>query len=253
MENLPKELQLEFVDETTGEENPNFVYDEGELDDEPFSEVEHLVPEKVPIEVNDIFDESLKPILPESEDVGGLDTEGPQISVVKEPVKEPKKTKEKPVKRSEPVVKLNKNGKPRKKRQYTEEQRQAMRERMLKVRQQAGKNKQKKEEEKAKQQKYKELMEKKKDLEMEEVEEKLKKKSEPKPKPTPKPPQPVLTKQDIKDLQLEAIMQYDGLRKQRKAKKKQEQQVKEYTENVKKQLKRELGWKDIAGEYANCF
>ena len=43
------------------------------------------------------------------------------------------------------------------------------------------------------------------------------------------------------------------LRKQRKAKKKQEQQAKEYNENVKKQLKKELGWKDIAGEYANCF
>ncbi len=248
MENLPKELQLEFVDESTGEENPNFIYNENDLDDEPLPEVEHLVPEKMPIEVNDIFDDSLKPILPESEDVGGLDSEPPQIKTPQiSVVKEPKKTKEKP-------VKLNKNGKPRKKRQYTEEQRQAMRERMLKVRQMSGKNKQKKQEQKAKEQKYKELMEKKKDLEMEEVEEKLKKKSEPKPTPKPKPPpQPALTKQDIKDIQLEAIMQYDGLRKQRKAKKKQEQQVKEYTENVKKQLKKELGWKDVAGEYANCF
>jgi len=247
MENLPKELQLEFVDETTGEENPNFVYDENDVDDEPLPEVEHLVPEKQPIEVNDIFDESLKPILPETDDVGGLDTEAPQISVVKEPkVKEPKKTKEKP-------VKLNKNGKPRKKREYTEEQRQAMRERMLKVRQMSGKNKQKKQEQKAKEQKYKELMEKKKELEMEEVEEKLKKKSVPKPVVATPPPQPSLTKQEIKDLQLEAIMQYDGLRKQRKTKKKQEQQAKEYTENVKKQLKKELGWRDVAGEYANCF
>ena len=250
MENLPKELQLEFVDESTGEENPNFVYtDEPELQDEPLPEVEHLIPEKMPIEVNDIFDEKQNPILPESEDVGGLDTEpAPVISVVKEPVKQPKKTKEKP-------VKLNKNGKPRKKREYTEEQRQAMRERMLKVREMSGKNKQKKQEQKAKEQKYKELMEKKKELEMEEVEEKLKKKAHSegaKPKPAPAP-QPALTKQDIKDLQLEAIMQYDGLRKQRKAKKKQEQQAKEYTENVKKQLKKELGWKDIAGEYANCF
>ena len=252
MENLPKELQLEFVDETTGEENPNFVYDENDVDDEPLPEVEHLVPEKQPIEVNDIFDESLKPILPETDDVGGLDTEAPQIksakiSVVKEPkVKEPKKTKEKP-------VKLNKNGKPRKKREYTEEQRQAMRERMLKVRLMSGKNKQKKQEQKAKDQKYKELMEKKKELEMEEVEEKIKKKSQPKPVVATPPPQPSLTKQEIKELQLEAIMQYDGLRKQRKAKKKQEQQAKEYTENVKKQLKKELGWRDVAGEYANCF
>ena len=244
MENLPKELQLEFVDESTGEENSNFVYtDEPELQDEPLPEVEHLIPEKMAIELNDIFDEKQNPILPESEDVGGLDTEAPQISVVKEP----KKTKEKP-------VKLNKNGQPRKKRQYTEEQRQAMRERMLKVREMSGKNKQKKQEQKAKEQKYKELMEKKKELEMEEVEEKLKKKAQPKTeKPKPPPPQPALTKQDIKDIQLEAIMQYDGLRKQRKAKKKQEQQAKEYNENVKKQLKKELGWKDIAGEYANCF
>lgn len=248
MENLPKELQLEFVDESTGEENPNFVYtDEPELQDEPLPEVEHLIPEKMPIEVNDIFDEKQNPILPESEDVGGLDSEPPQIKTPQiSVVKEPKKTKEKP-------VKLNKNGKPRKKRQYTEEQRQAMRERMLKVREMSGKNKQKKQEQKAKEQKYKELMEKKKELEMEEVEEKLKKKAQPKTEKPKPPPQPALTKQDIKDIQLEAIMQYDGLRKQRKAKKKQEQQAKEYNENVKKQLKKELGWKDIAGEYANCF
>ena len=211
MENLPKELQLEFVDESTGEENPNFVYtDEPELQDEPLPEVEHLIPEKMPIEVNDIFDEKQNPILPESEDVGGLDSEPPQIKTPQiSVVKEPKKTKEKP-------VKLNKNGKPRKKRQYTEEQRQAMRERMLKVREMSGKNKQKKQEQKAKEQKYKELMEKKKELEMEEVEEKLKKKAQPKTEKPKPPPQPALTKQDIKDIQLEAIMQYDGFTKTKK-------------------------------------
>jgi len=252
MEQLPQELQLEFVDPDTGEENPNFIYtDVPEMNDddeeEPPEEVEHLVVEKEDIDINTIFDKAMN-------DVGGLDTietelpEGvPEISVVKSP----KKKKEKP-------VKLNKNGQPRKKRVYTEAQREAMRERMKKAREQSGKNKAKKEEEKAQEKKYKELMKQKKLLEMEEIEEKLKKKQQPKKEPAisieaPAPAPKSLTHEDIKNAQFDAILQYDTLRKQRKQKKKQEQQIQQYKKDVENSLKKELGWRDVAGEYADCF
>jgi hypothetical protein len=255
MEQLPQELQLEFVDPETGEENPNFIYtDVPEMNDEeeePPEEVEHLVVEKEDIDINTIFDKAMN-------DVGGLDTietdipeSIPEISVVKSVpeisvVKSPKKKKEKP-------VKLNKNGQPRKKRVYTEEQREAMRERMKKAREQSGKNKAKKEEEKAQEKKYKELMKQKKLLEMEEIEEKLKKKQQPKKEPAPAPAPKSLTHEDIKKAQFDAILQYDTLRKQRKQKKKQEQQIAQYKKDLENNLKKELGWRDIAGEYADCF
>ena len=158
-----------------------------------------------------------------------------------------KKQKEKP-------VKLNKDGKPRKKRNYTDEQRQAMRERMLKVRAESGKNKAKRDEQKAKEKKYKELMEKKKELEMEEVEKKLKQRSQPKEEPAPVIHQNIgISKEDLQKAQFEAIVQYETLRKKRKEKKKQEQQIKQYNEDVKTNLKKELGWREVAGPYANCF
>ena len=251
MEQLPQELQLEFVDPDTGEENPNFIYtDVPEMNDEeeePPEPVEHLVVEKEDIDINTIFDKAMN-------DVGGLDTietelpEGvPEITLVKSP----KKNKEKP-------VKLNKNGQPRKKRVYTEAQREAMRERMKKAREQSGKNKAKKEEEKAQEKKYKELMKQKKLLEMEEIEEKIKKKQQPKKESDPaisieKPKPKSLTHEDIKKAQFDAILQYDTLRKQRKQKKKQEQQIQQYKKDVENSLKKELGWRDVAGEYAGCF
>ena len=251
MEQLPQELQLEFVDPDTGEENPNFIYtDVPEMNDEeeePPEPVEHLVVEKEDIDINTIFDKAMN-------DVGGLDTietelpEGvPEITLVKSP----KKNKEKP-------VKLNKNGQPRKKRVYTEAQREAMRERMKKAREQSGKNKAKKEEEKAQEKKYKELMKQKKLLEMEEIEEKIKKKQQPKKESEPaisieKPKPKSLTHEDIKKAQFDAILQYDTLRKQRKQKKKQEQQIQQYKKDVENSLKKELGWRDVAGEYAGCF
>ena len=261
MEQLPQELQLEFVDPDTGEENPNFIYtDIPEMNDEeeePPEAVEHLVVEKEDIDINTIFDKAMN-------DVGGLDTietelpeAVPEISQVKLPegvpeislVKSPKKKKEKP-------VKLNKNGQPRKKRVYTEAQREAMRERMKKAREQSGKNKAKKEEEKAQEKKYKELMKQKKLLEMEEIEEKIKKKQQPKKEPAisiEKPKPKSLTHEDIKKAQFDAILQYDTLRKQRKQKKKQEQQIQQYKKDVENSLKKELGWRDVAGEYADCF
>jgi len=259
MEQLPQELQFDFVDPDTGEENPNFIYtDVPEMNDDEEEEidvVEHLTVEKEDIDINSIFDKAMN-------DVGGLDTieteipEGvPEISLVKSPKKTPVISQ---VKSNEKPVKLNKNGQPRKKRVYTDAQREAMRERMKKAREQSGKNKAKKQEEKAQEKKYKELMKQKKLLEMDEIEEKIKKKKEPKKEPAPAPAISIeapkgLSREELKQAQFDAILQYETLRKQRKAKKKQEEQIQQYKKDVENSLKKELGWRDIAGEYADCF
>tara|TARA_R110000765_G_scaffold27972_4_gene67754 strand:- start:308 stop:1099 length:792 start_codon:yes stop_codon:yes gene_type:complete len=263
MEQLPQELQLQFVDPDTGEENPNFIYTDvpemNDTEEEEINVVEHLTVEKEDIDINSIFDKAMN-------DVGGLDTieteipEGvPEISLVKSPKKIPEISQ---VKSNIKPVKLNKNGQPRKKRVYTDAQREAMRERMKKAREQSGKNKVKKQEEKAQEKKYKELMKQKKLLEMDEIEEKIKKKKEPKKEPAPEPapaisieaPAPKgLSRDELKQAQFDAILQYETLRKQRKAKKKQEEQIQQYKKDVENSLKKELGWRDVAGEYADCF
>ena len=274
MEQLPQELQLQFVDPETGEENPNFIYTDvpemNDTEEEEIDFVEHLTVEKEDIDINSIFDKAMN-------DVGGLDTieteipeDVPEISlVVESPKKSPKKTAEisqvvespkatqRSAKSNNKPVKLNKNGQPRKKRVYTDAQREAMRERMKKAREQSGKNKAKKQEEKAQEKKYKDLMKQKKLLEMDEIEEKIKKKKEPKKEPEPAPapiPTPKgLSREELKQAQFDAILQYETLRKQRKAKKKQEEQIKQYKQDVENSLKKELGWRDVAGEYADCF
>lgn len=244
MNKLPPELQFNFVEEKTDpvteEENPNFIHEEEDII-KPDVELELPSVEKEPIDDDLIFDkqqkkdvlepleEKIDPIIPETPDVGGLDTQS----------QSPTPKKEKP-------VKLNKNGKPRKKRVYTEEQKIAMRERLAKARQQVGKNKAKKQEEKAKEEKYKQLKKQTRDLKIKEMEEKI---SPSQSKPQPK----ALTKEDIKEAQLEAIMSYDALRKKRKAKKKEEQMIEQHKQELKNLVKKELGWQTTAGKWSNCY
>jgi hypothetical protein len=243
MEQLPPELNLNFVDENADE---YVCTDEPDLDVNDIIETtEHLVVEKEPIKHEVIFDDNVIEIEPKQPTTNNepdefLTHRDEDIDI--EPEK-PKK-KEKP-------IRLNKNGKPRKQRVYTEEQKQKMRERMKYAREQSGKNKKQKEEQKQKEKKYKELMEKKKELDMEETEQRIKNKN--KPKEPPKPIQAQISKEDLKQAQLEAIIQYETLRKARKAKKREQERIKQYNEDVKTNLKKELGWRDVAGEYADCF
>ena len=226
MSNPPPELQLNFVDDAP----PPVYTDVPELNEQddpsPIVEMKAMM-EKEPIDDSAIFGDDPAP--------------------APAPAPAKKKTKEKP-------IRYNKDGSVRKPRQYTEEQRKAMAERMRKVRLEAGKNKTKKQEERAKEQKHKELLKAKRDMEIEEIEAKIKKKSQPKEEKPPAPaPAPSFTKEDLERASFEAILKYDTLRKERKAKKKQEQQVKQYQEDVKTNLKKELGWREVAGPYANCF
>ena len=239
MSELPPELRLDFV-----EEEENKVYtDVPELQDaedpSPIVEMKAML-SKEPIDDSEIF--------------GAPERQSPKKRSPREaPAPEPEPQVAPKKKCKQKAVRYNKDGTVRKPRQYTEEQRKAMAERMRKVRLEAGKNKAKKEEERAKEQKHKELMKKKRDMEIEEIEEKIKKKSQPQAQTPQKPQVQGLTKEDIEKAQFDAILKYDTLRKQRKAKKKQEQQVKQYQEDVKKNLQKELSWRDVAGEYAGCF
>ena len=218
MSDIPPELKLDFV-----EDEPPAVY----------TDVPELKDQDEPMEITEIKAMSEKNPIDDTE-IFSTDEPSQEKTPPPTPVKEVNKRREKP-------VKYNKNGTVRKPRQYTEEQRKAMSERMKKVRLEAGKNKAKKDEEKAK----------------DKTKIKRAQSGEPK-KETPKSPPvssvaPSITRADIERAQFEAIAKYETLRKERKQKKKTEQAVKQYHEDVKTNLQKELSWRDVAGPYSNCF
>ena len=162
MEGLPQELQFELKDENELLHNMEKNSEEPSIDMEIIEEPQQLVDDVVELDVPEIKKEPIK-----SEDIFLT----PEVPKPPEPVKP-----EKP-------VRLNKNGLPRKKRVYTEEQREAMRVRMLKAREARGKNDKIKKEKKEKEKKHKELKEKTMEQEIEEMEQKLNKKNTPQPTP----------------------------------------------------------------------
>ena len=259
---LPPELVFNFVEDEpvnteTGESNPNFIYEE---DAPAVEEVSLDIPsiEKEVIDTENIFDNQKKDII---KPAPAIPIEAPappeaipEIIPESVPPTDLSQKQQKTSKTKEP--KLNKNGKPRKKREYTEEQKEAMRERLAKARAQVGKNRSQKQEEKAKEKKYQQLKKQTRDLKIKEMEQKVIQKDTPTPStpaegtPTPKP---ALTKEEIKDIQLNAIMEYDGLRKKRKAKKKEEQMIEQHKQELKNLVKKELGWQDVSGKWSNCY
>jgi len=230
MEGIPKELQFELKD-----------------DDELLHNMEKLK-NQVPDEINmEIIEE---PIV---EDVIELDV--PDIT--KEPIKsedifltpEPAPAPPPP----EKPVRLNKNGQPRKKRIYTEEQKEAMRVRMLKARESRGKNDKIRKEKKEILKKHKELKEKTIEQEVQEMENKLTKKNT---APTaPIPAKQSFTRAELEEAQLGAIVKYETIRKERKQKKKQAQLIAQEKEALKELVKREMNqsWEATAGRYAGCY
>ena len=224
MEGLPKELQFELKDDD------ELLHNMEKKSDEILPEVDMEIIEDdvVELDVPDIKKEPIK-----SED----------IFLTPEPAPAPPQP--------EAPVKLNKNGKPRKKRVYTEEQREAMRVRMKLAREQRGKNDKIKKEKKAKEKKHKELKEKTIEHEIEEMEQKLVKKNNPQPTPQ----KSSFTKQDLEEAQLNAIVEYEKIRKTRKQKKHQEQLIAQEKEALKKLVKREMNqtWEQTAGKYSNCY
>jgi len=65
-----------------------------------------------------------------------------------------------------------------------------------------------------------------------------------------------LTKQDLQDAQLEAIMKYDAMRKERKAKKKQEQIIEEGKKKMLNNIQRATGqynYRDGSNRFDGCY
>ncbi len=246
MENrkIPQRLEYDFkddnVDVSTGEENPNFVYDEEENDDNNDCNIQENIVDFVepePINDDDIF---------VKEEVKSID-------------KPPEKKEEKNIveyNNPEPVllkangkpVKLNKNGKPRK--PISPEHLAKLQNARKKALETRRANKKEKVDTKELQRKKKQLLIEKEQIEVSELEEQVKTKST-------KPIQKVeyvngLTKDDLYTAQLEAIAKYDSVRKAQKKKKKEEKMVEAQKKAMIDTIK-QSNWKSTAGLYSDCF
>lgn len=247
MENrkLPPRLEYDFTDDnvdvSTGEENPNFVYDEEENDDNNDCNIQENIVDFVepePINDDDIFvkEEVSKP--PEKK-------EEKNVVNYNEPEPEPKPI---PLKANGKPVKLNKNGKPRK--PISPEHLAKLQEARKKALETRRANKKEKVDTKELQRKKKKLLIEKEQIEVSELEEQVKTKST-------KPIQKVeyvngLTKDDLYTAQLEAIAKYDSVRKAQKKKKKEEKMVEAQKKAMIDTIK-QSNWKNVAGVYNGCF
>ena len=207
----PIKAVVQAVNSETGEINPNFIYDDDSV-------VEPELPEfkPKPTPDTDIFiEEEAKP--------------PPQVKVVPE---------------GKPV-KLNKNGKPRKKmspehleklkvaREKAAAKKRFLKEERLKVKKEKDDMKHKKES----------LIKEKEQLDMSELEEQVQQKKKVKETPpTPLPVQlpkveyPPITINDIQQASLNAILKVEALRKERKAEKKKKAQIDQYNQQTMKSL-----------------
>ena len=250
MSNLPAQLQFQFKDHNElshimeqEANNPSIEVSIDDVEDviEDVIEAPIEFVEKPPINTKDIFISEPDPE-PKPEPEPELPPE-PEVIEKVEVIEEPKPSNKK--------VTLNKNGKPRKKREYTPEQRQQMLERLAKARAQVGKTNKKKQEERAKEKekekKLKELKDKTRDMEIEEMEMKLKGES--------KPSKSSFTKEDLEQAQLNAIVSYEKIRKQRKQKKKEEQLIQKEKEALQKEVQKQLSnsWQVQAGRFSGCY
>jgi len=209
---------VQTVNSETGEINPNFIYDDDSV-------VEPELPEfkPKPTPDTDIFIEE-EPTPP------------PKVKVV--PEGDPQVSNAKP-------VKLNKNGKPRKKmspehleklkiaREKAAAKKRFLKEERLKVKKEKDDMKHKKES----------LIKEKEQLDMSELEEQVQQKKKVKETPpTPLPVQlpkveyPPITMEDIQQASLNAILKVEALRKERKAEKKKKATIDQYNQQTMKSL-----------------
>jgi len=283
MNSLPSILQYDDVDDNidvvTNESNPNMVYDNGNVN-QPSHLEEQMVdlPTKKEVKVEDIFDPP-KPkrgrkkkntlVVPEFQPTPRSPTPPPELALELEDdvVSSDEDTPEPlPVKPASPVPlkpsqdpKLyTKAGKLRKKRVLTPEhlaKLAAARDRHNKQRK--GKQTQL--------QKSKLLQKQKKDLLFQQQEMEVQKLQETVSGHTPQVSftQPTtsipshseqyLTKKDLEQATLDAVIKYDVLRKTQKKAKKEKQQVEHAKNELRDHIKKITGWQETAGRYGNCY
>ena len=78
---------------------------------------------------------------------------------------------------------------------------------------------------------------------------------EPAPSPAPAPAPQGISRADLKQANLDAIAEYESLRKARKAVKKEKQMVEQHRQDVVKtaQKAQMSGWQGHAGRFSNCY
>lgn len=208
--NFREEHMGEEVNAETGEENPNFIYEEDEPNPDALQELE--IAEKPVINKEDIFEsndseEEVETIEPQKEKVFSLISKNEDKPL--KPVKEKKKRK--------PMSEEHKA-----KLKVAREKAMAVRKANAEERKKM-KAVDKEEKELLKKQKVKRVQKLKKEVEedeqAEQTQEPVKKVRE------PSYPTSTITKKDLEDAQLDAIMKYEAMRKQRKAEKKQAEMV----------------------------
>tara|TARA_R110000765_G_scaffold271585_5_gene370352 strand:+ start:1120 stop:1827 length:708 start_codon:yes stop_codon:yes gene_type:complete len=218
----------EDINLETGEKNPNFIYDE-------FDETKDKTQEEIQEEKEEEI-ESIEDVVPKAKSKrDGMDVN----EIFNMPI--------------DPNIKLTKKGKPRKQRppmtEAHKEKLKAARVKAMAARQTKAKERQeaklleKQEKELLKQQKVKRVKQLK-----EEVEEDIK------PQPIKKNViEQMFSKKDLEDAQLNAIMNYEKIRKQRKdIKRKEEKENKEH-EKLKSQLRRAVTTQQEYNPFQNCY
>tara|TARA_R110000824_G_scaffold205325_2_gene390150 strand:+ start:191 stop:949 length:759 start_codon:yes stop_codon:yes gene_type:complete len=252
MNKTQQNLQFKWNDEDvnleTGEVDPNFIYAE----DEP-PEIEDTLDLELPdvskteIVESDIFDES-------SEEE--LDIQPPDpVPIIKE-VAEVKLPENIPPLANQT---LNKNGKPRKTRKpLTDQQRKVNLENLRLAREKRKQSKGKAQLEKQKVMKKQTLLKQKEELDLELLEEEVSDKQEEVSQlkqPVEKKNKKGLTPEEIKQIQLDAILEYDTLRKSRKAKKNEAKMIQAEKDQLKHNLQMEMkqGWETTAGKWSTYY
>ncbi len=221
----------EDVNLETGEKNPNFIYDEfDETKDKTQDEIEENKEQDITEE--DIDEEDIVPKAKSKRE--GMDVN----EIFNMPV--------------DPNIKLTKKGKPRKQRPpMTEAHKEKLKAARVKAMAARKAKAQEKKDAKALDKQEKELLKKQKVKRVNQLKEEV---EEDKPiKETIK--EQIFTKKDLEDAQLNAIMNYEKIRKQRKEKKKKEEEENREHEKVKAQLRRAVApsRKEYTNPYANCY
>jgi len=288
MENLPSILQYDDVDDSidvvTHESNPNMVYDDDNVNQSAVSQnlEEQMVdlPTKKEVKVEDIFDPP-KPKkgrkrrnalnLPEFQPTPRPDTPPPELSLELqddassgEEVPEPlpaKPTTPPPPPEHDPNWKdpklYTKAGKLRKKRVLTAEHK-------AKLAAARDRHNQQRKGKQTQLQKSKILAKQKKALLLQQQEMEVQKLQESVSGHTPQkvsfspahaPPQhqQYLTKKDLEQATLDAVIKYDTIRKTQKKAKKEKQQVEQAKNELRDHVKKITGWQETAGLYGNCY
>jgi len=223
---------VEIVNSETGEENPNFIYKEEPIEEEePIIKIE----EREEINKKDLFDVPVDEITPDGGSLktskGGFDPPAPQSKSCTKPAKKPRK----PMSEDHKAKLALAREKAMASRKIKAEERKKM---------------------KALENEEKELLKTQKVKRVQKLKEEV---NDEKPLQSTTPTKMTgLTKKDLEEAQLEAIMKYEAMRKQRKEEKKQAKIIEEGKAKMLNQINRATGgvnyrYRDGSNRFDNCY